>query len=102
VIVHIVLGKVADGLTDDESKELTDAFRRLGEVPGVQDFSCGPNISERSRGYTHAATMRFQDAGTAQAYQTHPLHLEIVRVLNRLAPERLVVDYEIGTSGISA
>ena len=39
------------------------------------------------------------DREALQNYLQHPGHLGIVAVLNRLMPERLVVDYETGSSG---
>jgi hypothetical protein len=39
--------------------------------------------------------MHFESRDALTAYQEHPEHKRIVEVLNRLAPERLVVDYEV-------
>ncbi len=94
MIVHILLGKEREGLTDDERQELRDVISQLREVPGVQDFSAGPNFSQRSQGYQQAAVMYFADRDALDGYLKHDKHLAVVAVLNRLLPERLIADYE--------
>ena len=102
MIVHLVLGRPRENLSSYEAQELTEAVKRLREVPGVRDFTCGEDFSGRGKGYTRAAVMHFASREDLQAYLAHDLHRTIVETLNRLMPERLVIDYETGTSGIEA
>jgi hypothetical protein len=97
----MLLGKAREGLSATERRELDEALQGLAELPGVQRMSWGVNTSERSRGYTHGAVMHFADRTALQGYQQADGHRAIVQVLDRLMPERLVVDYETETSGIS-
>ena len=94
MIVHVVLVRPRPDLSESEQSELSDAVRGLAEVTGVQDFTWGPDFSGRGKGYTHAAVMRFVDRDALQAYQDDPEHKRIVQVFNRVAPDRLIVDYE--------
>lgn len=94
MIVHILLGKAREGITDEENQELMGAISRLRDVPGVERFSAGPNFSERAQGYTHAAVMYFADREALDGYLKHEQHLQVVAILNRLLPQRLVADYE--------
>lgn len=94
MIVHILLGKERAGLTDAERHELTEAIAQLRDVPGVQHFSAGPNFSQRSQGYQQAAVMYFTDRNALDGYLKHEVHLQVVAMLNRLLPERLIADYE--------
>ncbi len=94
MIVHILLGKEREGLSDDERQELAQAIGRLRDVPGVQRLSAGPNFSERSRGYQQAAVMYFEDRKALDGYLKDERHLDVVAVLNRLLPDRLIADYE--------
>jgi Stress responsive A/B Barrel Domain len=102
VLVHIVLGKARQDLTASEQQELSAALASLGAVTGVQQMTHGPNFSERSKGYTHAAVLYFADRAALQGYQVADLHQRAVQVFDRLMPERMIVDYETETSGISA
>jgi hypothetical protein len=101
VIVHVLLIKPRDGSTDEERAELVGAAERLGSVPDVRNFSFGRDFSGRSRGYEYAAVMYFDARDALQAYADDAMHREIVAVFERLGAERLVVDYETGTSGSS-
>jgi quinol monooxygenase YgiN len=101
MITHIVLGK-GEGLGETERRELAGVLDRLRGIPGVEDFSWGNDVSGRGKGYTIAMVAHFTDREALQRYLGHPSHLEIVEALNRLMPERLVVDYETGMSAISA
>ena len=81
--------------------ELGAALDTLGEVPGLQQITWGPDFSGRAKGYTHGAVMYFADRNALAGYLQHEKHAQVVGVLNRLLPERLVLDYETDTSGIS-
>lgn len=94
MIVHIVLMKQRNDLSADELTELTAAIASLQHIRGVQYFSYGSDISARSKGYTHAAVITFADRDALQAYGVDDEHLRVVQILNRLAPDRLIVDYE--------
>lgn len=95
MIAHVLLVQARPDLTSREEGELVHAIEGLRSVPGVLDLSWGPDFSGRGRGYTHGAVMHFESRDALTAYQEHPEHKRIVEVLNRLAPERLVVDYEV-------
>jgi hypothetical protein len=97
MIAHIVLVRPREGLSDDESRELTEAIARLRSVPGVRDMTWGPDFSGRSKGYTYAAVLHFGSRQTLAAYGDDPLHREIVQIFERLTLERLVVDYDTGS-----
>jgi hypothetical protein len=101
MIVHIVLGRDRGDLSPQEAAELSNALAGLSRVPGVLSMSSGANYSQRSKGYTHAAVLYFATQDDLDRYQTEELHVQTVRVFDRLMPQRLVVDYETETSGIS-
>lgn len=94
MLIHVLLGKARDGLSPEELRELEAAVASLREVPGVEDFSWGVNFSERARGFTHGAVMGFADREALDGYQRDPLHVAVVEILNRVMPDRMIVDYE--------
>ena len=97
MIVHLVLGKPREDLSAEETAELEAAIASLGEVRSVMDMTWGPDFSGRGKGYAYAAVLRFADRGALQEYQDDALHKQVVETFNRLMPERLIVDYEVGT-----
>ena len=101
MIAHVLLVAARPNLSDEDATELDAALAALALVPGVERLTYGENVSARSKGYTHAAVMFFVDDAALARYATHPHHLEIVGILDRLAPERLVVDYSTVSSGMS-
>jgi hypothetical protein len=101
VITHLVLGKARADLSPAESHELGEALDAIAHVPGVLHLSWGQDFSGRGKGYTHGAVVQLPDRDALHAYLTDPEHRRVVDVLNRLMPERLVIDYETATSGIS-
>jgi hypothetical protein len=101
MIVHILLGRARGDLSDDERRELGEAIASLGSVPGVQNLTWGPDFSGRGQGYTHGAVMYFADKPALDAYQKNEHHRAVVAILDGLLTDKLVVDYETESNGIS-
>lgn len=95
MIVHVLLLQARSNLSAYDEQELGEAIYTLRGLPVVQSLTWGPDFSGRGKGYTHAAVMTFADRGALRAYTDDPEHKRIIEVLNRLAPERLVIDYEV-------
>ncbi len=101
MVVHMVLGKPLDDLDEPAQRELASALGSLGSIPGVMELTWGSDFSGRGDGYTFGAVIHLADREALQHYLTHPGHLQVVDVLNRVMPERLVLDYETATSAMS-
>lgn len=101
MIAHLVLIKLGRDLDGNERRELERAIARLGSVPGVQEPTWGRDFSGRGKGYEYGAVMHFETRETLAAYAGDATHRQIIAIFDRLGVERLVVDYEIGTSGSS-
>ena len=61
MIVHIVLGKVDDHLSSDETRELSAALDGLGSLPEVQSLSWGPDFSGRGKGFNCGMVVTFSE-----------------------------------------
>lgn len=94
MIVHIVLCNPRDGLSREEQTRLEEAVQGLSKIPSVREMTWGSDFSGRSKGYAYAAVIQFDDREALDGYMKADEHLRIVSILNDLAPERLVVDYE--------
>ena len=95
MIVHVLLLQARPDLTEYENIELGQAVQALAGILEVHDLTWGPDFSGRGRGYTHAAVMHFDGRDDLAAYQENPEHKRIVEVFNRLAPQRIIIDYEV-------
>jgi len=101
MIVHIVLMRLRDDLTEEERREFEAAAASLADVSGVEDMTWGPDFSGRGKGFTHAAVIHLTDRDALATYQRDELHRNVVAIFDRLLREKLVIDYETGRSGIS-
>jgi hypothetical protein len=96
LVEHILLLRVTEQATPEAIGRALDGLRGLKDkIPGIVEVTCGPNFSDRAKGYTHAMVMRFQDRASLQAYGPHPEHQRVVQdLINPIRAEVLVVDYE--------
>ena len=96
-IMHIVLFKWTEEATPEAIQAAVQALRDLKDrVPGILEISCGPNFSDRGKGFTHGLVVRLMDRAALDAYGPHPDHQRVVH--NHISPIRadvLAVDYEI-------
>jgi hypothetical protein len=102
-VVHLVFLKL------DPARDSAPVFAALrslkGAIPGLLDFSGGPNCStEGLGGYSHAFSMVFESAEARDAYLPHPAHLAAKEVvLSHLEPGAAtpvsVVDVAFGAGG---
>jgi hypothetical protein len=101
MIVHILLVRARDDLSAAERATVEEKLASLGTVPEVQNMSWGPDFSGRSKGYTHGAVMHFADLAALNRYQQNEHHRSVVAYFDTVLADKLVVDYETESSGIS-
>ncbi len=95
---HVVVFKYKQGTTENQIREVTDAFRELkSKIPGIVSFEHGINNSPEGKnlGFTHVYLLTFEDAKARDEYLPHPHHKKFVESLGRLGvlEEVFVVDY---------
>ena len=95
---HIVVFKYKPGATEDQIKQVTDAFVALKtKIPGVLSIEHGVNNSpeKRNQGFTHVYQVTFTNAAARDAYLPHPAHKEFGALLGKLGvlEDVFVVDY---------
>ena len=98
MIEHIVLLKLKEGVTEDQTQKLLDGLNRLKEtIPGMLDVSGGYNNNPegKSGGFTYGFIVRFSDAAARDGYVPHPEHQKLAQELVRpIVDDVLVFDYE--------
>ena len=95
---HIVVFKYKPGATEEQIKQVTDAFVALKtKIPGVLSIEHGVNNSpeKRNQGFTHVYQVTFTNAAARDAYLPHPAHKEFGALLGKLGvlEDVFVVDY---------
>jgi hypothetical protein len=93
MIDHVIMFR-AEGLSNEGSAELMEQLGRLAAVPGVLGFALGKNFGDRSRGFDYCVRVTFADKAALDAYQEHPLHLDVVRYNRAVTDEHICVDFE--------
>jgi len=95
---HIVVFKYKPGATEEQIKQVTDAFVALKtKIPGIVSIEHGVNNSpeKRNLGFTHVYQVTFTNAAARDAYLPHPAHKEFGALLGKLGvlEDVFVVDY---------
>ena len=97
-LVHIVLWRM-NGTTVQErlsqAKSAAEAFEATrGHIDGVLDMQVGVNMVDSPDAWDLALCMRFESKAALDAYQHHPAHLEIRKLVGPMRMERKQVDFE--------
>jgi len=98
VLVHVVLWRM-NGTTLQErllqAKSAAEAFEATrGHIEGMLDMQVGVNVVEAPDAWDLALYMRFKSKAALDAYQNHPAHLEIKKIIGPMRMERKQVDFE--------
>jgi hypothetical protein len=96
VLRHVVLFKFKDGTTDEQVKQIVDAFCALpSKIHTIHDFEWGTDVSVEnlSQGFTHCFMVTFLTEADRAAYLPHPAHKAFGKLLGPHLDKVLVVDY---------
>ncbi len=93
---HVVMFKFKDGTSNQQIREIEDAFRALpGKIDAICDFEWGTDVSIENRhaGFTHCFLVTFRNEAGRAEYIPHPAHKEFGQILGPHLDKVLVVDY---------
>jgi Stress responsive A/B Barrel Domain len=94
MVIHTFAFRWKPGVTPDQKQRVIVAIRGLqGQIPGLLETWVGQNISPRSQGYELGGVMKFNDRATFEAYNSHPVHQELLSWLLPLI-DPVEVDFE--------
>ncbi len=99
MITHVVIFWVNEPIAENTEKLLEGCRKLLEDIPGVQNFRVGKPVPS-PRGvvdgsYAVAISMDFVDQAAADAYQSHPQHVDFVENCFKPIVGRAVV-YDFG------
>lgn len=91
---HAVLLSLRAPLTAADLQFIDAACATIAaEVSGVLAMRFVSNVSDRSRGYTHAFVAQFTDQAAHDRYQLAPQHQELKRKVDAWAAASVVLDH---------
>ena len=93
---HVVLFKFKDSTTDEQVREIENAFCALpSKVDAIYDFEWGTDVSveNRQQGFTHCFLVSFLSEADRAKYLPHSAHKEFGQLLGPHLDKVLVVDY---------
>lgn len=97
-VKHIALFRFKPDCTADDQALV---WRTLGElprkIPGIVDFSHGPDISTEglSQGFTHSFIFTFESVAARDRYLPHPDHQAAVRIVLPKLERVIVIDHTL-------
>ncbi|MEJ2704829.1 MAG: Dabb family protein [Sedimentisphaerales bacterium] len=96
VLRHVVLFKFKDGTTDEQIKQIENAFCALpSKIHTIHNFEWGTDVSVENlnQGFTHCFMVTFLTDADRAAYLPHPAHKAFGKLLDPYLDKVLVVDY---------
>ncbi len=97
VLRHAVFFKFKDASTEEQVKEVVDAFRKLpAQIDEIADFEWGTNNSPEDHDdeYTHCFLLTFHNEAGREAYLPHDAHTgEFADTLRPHLEKVFVIDY---------
>lgn len=93
-IQHLVLFRFPQELAPEDEREMFEQVRTWPEaIGGFTRLRLGRDKSGRSRGYSHALLVEFEDAEAESAYHPHPVHQAFGSWVAERGCEVLALDY---------
>ena len=82
----------------DDMADAQEGARRLramaGRIPSMTGIEAGVDITRSGRSYELALITRHPDQAGLEAYQTHPVHQEVLTFLRAKSAGSVAVDFE--------
>jgi len=94
MIIHTALFTWKPGTSDTQLREILDLLKELNAIPGIVSIYCGKNEHKESKGYTHGVVVVAETREALDAYRKHPLHDEIVALIEPIEKDGLGFDFE--------
>ena len=100
MIRHIVMWRLHEfAVGHDKAENALRVKRALenlhGNIEGLLRIEVGINQLAGAQAYDLALNADFQDWAALERYRDHPLHQNVIELLNKVRTERAVVDWEV-------
>ncbi|AQS60523.1 Dabb family protein [Desulforamulus ferrireducens] len=92
MITHIVFFKLKDVKDIDRVKEALLGLK--DKIPQIRHLEVGVDVIRSERSYHLALVSKFDSLADLEAYQVHPDHQEVVKLINTVKESVVSVDYQ--------
>ena len=93
MITHVVLFKLKDRSPQSIEKAKDVLLGLKGKIPLLRYIEVGIDLLHSGRSYDLVLITRFDSMEDLQAYQVHPVHLEVAKYINSVKEVSISVDY---------
>jgi hypothetical protein len=94
MITHVVLFKLKDRSPQSIKKARDVLLGLKGKVPVLRYLEVGIDFLKSERSYDIALITKFDSMDDLQAYQAHPVHLEVAKYIMAERESAISVDFE--------
>lgn len=94
MITHIVLFKLKDSSPSNIEKARDVLMGLKGRIPELRHLEVGIDVLRSERSYDLALVAKFDSLEELQAYQKHPVHVEVAKYMTSVRESAVAVDYQ--------
>ncbi len=96
MITHIVFFKLKDQSPRSVGKAKDILLNMKGKIPQLRHLEVGIDVLHSQRSFDIALVTNFDSLEELQAYQKHPVHVEVLKYMTSVRESSVTVDYELG------
>jgi hypothetical protein len=94
MITHIVFFKLKDRSLQSVEKASDVLMGLKGRIPQLRYIEVGIDVLHSERSYDIALVTKFDSLEELEAYQKHPVHVEVAKYMTSVRESAVAVDYE--------
>ena len=94
MIDHVICFKLPESAGSELREALKQRLSELAEIPGVVGFALGENFGHRARGFDINMRVTLETREDLDAYEAHPIHLDVVAYNRKITEEHICFDFE--------
>ena len=94
MLTHVVLFKLKDRSAENIAATHDRIALIAGQIPQLRSIQVGSNVVESERAYDIALVETFDSVEAMNAYQVHPVHLDLLKDVVPRFETSASVDYE--------
>lgn len=94
MITHIVFFKLKDRSQQSVGKAKDILLGMKGRIPQLRHLEVGSDVLHSQRSFDIALVTKFDSLEELDAYQKHPMHVEVAKYMTSVRESAIAVDYE--------